>query len=86
MLSEYIKIKIHRTVILPAVLYECETWSLTLREEHNLKVFENRVLRAIFLVGVKEGGSEGVTGDYKKLRNGEIYKLCFTGDIVWVIQ
>jgi len=41
----YIKIKIHRTVILPAVLYGCETWLLTLREERTLRVFENRVLR-----------------------------------------
>jgi hypothetical protein len=43
-----LKIKIYKTVILPVVLYECETWSLTLREEHKLRVFENRVLRRIF--------------------------------------
>jgi hypothetical protein len=43
-----------RTIILPVVLYGCETWSFTLREEHNLKVFENRVLRAIFMVGGRE--------------------------------
>ena len=43
-----IKIKIFRTVILPVVLYGCETWLLTLREEHRLRVFENRVLRRIF--------------------------------------
>jgi hypothetical protein len=42
------KIKIYKTVILPVVLYGCETWSLTLREEHRLRVFENRVLRRIF--------------------------------------
>jgi hypothetical protein len=40
--------KIHRTIILPFVLYGCETWSLTLREEHRLRVFENRVLSRIF--------------------------------------
>jgi hypothetical protein len=40
--------KIYRTIILPLVLYGCETWSLTLREEHRLRVFENRVLRRIF--------------------------------------
>ena len=40
--------KIHRTLILPVVLYGCETWSLTLREEHRLRVFENRALRRIF--------------------------------------
>jgi hypothetical protein len=43
-----LKIKIYRTVILPLVLYGCETWSLTLREEQRLRVFENRVLRRIF--------------------------------------
>ena len=52
------KIKIYRIVILPVVLYGCETWSLTLREECRLRVFENRVLRSIF-------GSKGdeVTGE-----------------------
>ena len=48
LLSKYLKIKIHRTVILPIVLYGCETWSLTLREERKLRVFENMVLRRIF--------------------------------------
>jgi hypothetical protein len=43
--SKNVKIRIYKTVSLPVVLYECETWSLTLREEHRLKVFENRVLR-----------------------------------------
>jgi hypothetical protein len=43
-----LKIRIHKIIILPVVLYGCETWSLTLREEHRLKVFENRVLRRIF--------------------------------------
>jgi hypothetical protein len=42
------KIKIYRTIILPVVLYGCETWSLTLREERRLRVFENRVLRGVF--------------------------------------
>ena len=44
----YPKIKIYRTIILPVVLYVCETWSLTLREERKLRVFENMVLRRIF--------------------------------------
>ena len=48
LLSINLKIKIYRTVILPVVLYGCETWSLTLREERKLRVFENRVLRKIF--------------------------------------
>jgi hypothetical protein len=47
-LSRNIKVKIYKTITLPAVLYGCETWSLTLREEHRLRVFENRVLRRIF--------------------------------------
>ena len=47
LLSKNVKIKIHRTIILPVVLYECETWSLTLREECRLRVFENRVLRRL---------------------------------------
>jgi hypothetical protein len=48
LLSINVKIKIYKTIILPVVLYGCETWSLTLREEHRLRVFENRVLRRIF--------------------------------------
>jgi hypothetical protein len=48
LISKNPKIKIYKTIILPVVLYECETWSLTLREEHRLRVFENRVLRRIF--------------------------------------
>jgi hypothetical protein len=43
-----VKIKIYKTIILPVVLNGCETWSLTLREEHGLRVFENRVLRGIW--------------------------------------
>jgi hypothetical protein len=46
--SKNLKIKIYRTTILPVVLYGCETWSLTLREERRLRVFENRVLRGVF--------------------------------------
>jgi hypothetical protein len=46
--SRKLKVKIYKTIILPVVLYGCETWSLTLREEHRLRVFENRVLRGIF--------------------------------------
>jgi len=47
-LSKHLKINIYRTIILPVVLYGCETWSLTFREEHRLRVSENRVLRRIF--------------------------------------
>jgi hypothetical protein len=48
LLSRKVKVKIYKTIILPVVLYGCETWSLTLREEHRMMVFENRVLRRIF--------------------------------------
>jgi hypothetical protein len=48
LLSRNVKVKIYKTIILPVVLYGCETWSLTLREEHRLRVFENRVLGRIF--------------------------------------
>jgi hypothetical protein len=57
-LSKKLKIKIYRTIILPIVLYRCETWSLTLREERRLRVFENGVLRRVF--GPKR---EKVTGE-----------------------
>jgi hypothetical protein len=62
LLSENVKIRLYRTIILPVVLYECETWSLTLREEHRLKVCENRVLRIIF--GPKR---DEVAGEWRKL-------------------
>ena len=70
LLSNNLKIKIYRTIILPAVLYGCETWSQTLTEEHRLRVFENRVLRRIF--GPKRGG---VTGQWRKLHNEELNDL-----------
>jgi hypothetical protein len=62
LLSKSIKIKIYRTIILPVVLYGCETWSPTLREEHRLRVFENRVLRRIF--GPKRDEVTGSGEDY----------------------
>jgi hypothetical protein len=48
LLSRNVKVKTYKTIIVPVVLYGCETWSLTLREEHRLNVFENRVIRRIF--------------------------------------
>jgi hypothetical protein len=62
LLSRNVKVKINKTIILPVVLYGCETWSLTVREEHRLRVFENRVLRRIF--GPK---MDYVTGEWSKL-------------------
>jgi hypothetical protein len=70
LLSKNIKIRIYKTIILPVVLYGCKTWSLTFREEHRLKVFENRVLRRIF--GPKR---DDVTGDWRKLHNEELHNL-----------
>ena len=65
-----LKIKIYRTIILPVVLYGCETWSLTLREERKLRVFENKVLRRIF--GPRR---DEVTGDWMRLHNEELNDL-----------
>jgi hypothetical protein len=76
-LSGNLKVEIYRTIIQPVVLYGCETWSLTLREEHRLGVFENRVLRRIF--GPK--GDE-VTGEWRKLQNGELHNLYSSPDII----
>jgi hypothetical protein len=70
LLSKNIKIKIYRNVILSVVLYGCETWSLTLKEERRLKAFHNRVLRRIF--GLKR---DEVTGEYRKLHNEELHDL-----------
>ena len=63
-LSKTLKIKIYRTIILPVVLYGCEILWLTLREEHRLRVFENRLLRRVF--GPKR---DDVTGEWRKLHN-----------------
>jgi hypothetical protein len=76
-----VKIKIYKTIILPVVLYGCETWSLTLREEHRLSVFENRVLRRIF--GPKR---DEVTGGWRKLHNEELHGLYSSPGIVRVIK
>src|SRR5215468_8480660 len=81
LLSKNLKIKIYRTVIVPVVLYGCETWSLTLREEHRLRVFENRVLRRIF--GPK--GDEA-TGEWRRLHNEELNDLYSSANIIWVIK
>jgi len=67
LLSKNFKIKIYRTIILPVVLYGCETWSLTLWEERKLGVFENKVLRRIF--GPRR---DEVTGEWRRLHNKEL--------------
>jgi hypothetical protein len=68
---------VYKTIILPVVLYGCETWSLTLGEEHRLRVFENRVIRRIF--GRKR---DEVTGEWRKLYNEELHILYFSPDII----
>jgi hypothetical protein len=77
LLSSNLKVKIYKTIILPVVLYGCETWSLTLREEHVLRVFENRVLIRIF--GPKR---DEVTGEWRKLHNEELHNLYSSRDII----
>jgi hypothetical protein len=62
LLSKNLKIRIYKT-ILPVVLYGCETWSLTLRKEHRLRVFENRVLRRIF-GPTRENGENCITRSF----------------------
>ena len=73
--------KIYRTIILPIVLCGCETWSLTLQEERKLRVFENMVLRRIFLPRRDE-----VTGEWRRLHNEELNDLYSSPKIVRVIK
>jgi hypothetical protein len=75
-----LKIKIYINVILPVVLYGCETWSLTLKEEYGLRIFENRVLRRIF------GPKREEDGSWTKLHDDELYSLYFSPNIVRVIK
>jgi hypothetical protein len=75
-----IKITVYRTINLPVVLYGCETWLLTLREERRLRVFENRVLRRIF--GPMR---DDVTWEWRMLQN-EINELYTSPKIVWVTK
>jgi hypothetical protein len=76
-----VKIKIYEIIIVPVVLYGCETFSITLREEHRLRVFEKRVLRRIF--GHKR---DEVTGGLRKLHNEELHGLYSSPSIVRVIK
>jgi hypothetical protein len=81
LLSKNVNIKIHRTIIMPAVLYGCEGWSLTLRDECRLRVFENKVLRRIF--GPKR---DKMTGDWRILHKKELYAQCSSPNIIRVIK
>ena len=81
LLSKNLKIKIYRAIILPVVLYGCETWSLTLWEERKLRVFENMVLRRIF--GPRR---DKVTGEWRRLHNEGLNNLYSSPNIVQVIK
>jgi hypothetical protein len=81
LLSENLKIIIYKTIILPVVLCGCETWSLTLREEHGLRLIENRVLRGKFVPKRDE-----VTGEWRKLHNEELRDLYSSPRIIRIIK
>jgi len=80
LLSKNLKIKIHRTIILPVVVYGCETWSLTLKEEHMLREFQNRVLR---IFGSKR---DEVIREWRKLHNEDLNDLHCSPNIVRMIK
>jgi hypothetical protein len=79
LISKNLKIKIYKTVVLPIALYRCETWSLTLREEHRLNIYENRVLR-IF------GPKREEDRLWRKLHNDEFHSLYSSPNIDRVIK
>ena len=70
----------YKTIILPVVLYGCEAWSLTLREESRLSVFENRILRRIF------GPKSDENVEWRRLHNEERHSLCRSPNMVGVIN
>jgi hypothetical protein len=80
-LSRNARDKIYKTIILPVVLYACETWSVTLREEHRLGVFGNGVLR-----GISGPARDEVTGEWRKLHSGELHNLYSSPDIIRQIK
>jgi hypothetical protein len=79
LISKKLKIKIYKTVVLPVVLYGCETWSLTLGEEHRLREFLRTVLRVF-------GPKREEDGSWRKLHNYELHSLCSSWNIVRVIK
>jgi hypothetical protein len=81
LLSKNVKFTIYKTIILHVVLYGCETWSLAVREEHKLRVFENRVLKIIF--GPKR---DDVIGGWRKLHNKELHNLYSSPGIIRIIK
>jgi hypothetical protein len=80
LISKNLKINVYKTVIFPVVLYGCETWSLTVKEEHRLRIFENRVLKRIF------GPKREEDGSWRELHNDELHSLYSSPNIVRVIK
>ena len=76
LLSKKLKVNTCKTTILPVVLYGCQTWSITFREEHRLGVFENKVLRKIF--GARK---DEITGEWRKLHNAELHAIYSSPNI-----
>jgi hypothetical protein len=81
LLSEHVKIRIYKTIILPLVLYGCETWSLRLRGEYGPRVFENRVLKRIFVLKRDE-----LTGGWEKLHNEELNNVYSSLSIIRMVK
>jgi hypothetical protein len=81
LLSKNVRIRIYKTLFLPVVLYGCETLSLTLREKHILRLFDNRVLRKI--VGQKR---DEVIGGWKTVHNAELRNLYSSPSIIRMIK
>jgi hypothetical protein len=81
LLSKIVKIRLHKTIILPVVLYGCETRSLTLKEAHRLRVLENRVLRRII-----EPKRDEVMGEWRKMHNEELRDLYSSPSIIRIIK
>ena len=77
LLSKKLKVDTYKTIILPVVLHGYETWSLMLREEHRLRVFENKVLKKIFGAKIEE-----ITGEWRKLHNAELHVLYSSSNII----